>query len=348
MSLDARIDAAARKSFAAWKGERDREQDAMLGAHRVTGDNAPPHDDRDAPDGGDGAEPFPATRIGELVRLVDAMPTPRFVIRRLLVEADYGVLGAEKKFGKTFASGDAAVNVAAGGSFLGAFPVDVAGTVLLFAGEGGRRKIVRRCRAIAAHYGHTLDDLPLYVYERAPKLADLTQVARLRATVEQCKPVLIIVDPAYLSLAGAETSNLAAMGVLLERAQLIAQDAGSALILTHHWNKTGQGSGADRFTGSGMAEWGRVLISGSTLSRNTDQATGRTTNVCRLEIIGDEIADTGVTFRRQVWVDDPDDLASPMHYHVELIDDDPGGILDAPGMKPAAVRVLRILRTTDA
>jgi hypothetical protein len=290
---------------------------------------------------------FPTRRIGELAAIVDAAPAPRFVVRRLLVEADYGVVGAEKKFGKTFAMGDLAVNVAAGGSFLGHYAVDRAGPVLLFAGEGGRRKIVRRCRAIAGHYGIALDDLELHVYERAPKLADAAQVEMLRATVEVVAPVLVIVDPAYLSLAGAETSNLAAMGVLLERAQIICQDAGSALLLSHHWNKTGSGTTAARFTGAGLAEWGRVLISGSTLSRNTDTETQATTAVCKLEIIGDELADIEISYRRRVWVDDPDDLASPMHYEVGVVDDEtPAAPEDAPGMKPAAARVLRILRAT--
>jgi AAA domain len=289
----------------------------------------------------------PTRRIGELVALVDAAPPPRFVVRRLLVEADYGVFGAEKKFGKTFAMGDLAINVAAGGSFLGHYPVDRAGPVLLLAGEGGRRKIVRRCLAIAGHYGIDLDDLDLHVYERAPKLADVEHVEMLRATVAAVAPVLVIVDPAYLSLAGAETSNLASMGVLLERAQIVCQDAAAALLLSHHWNKTGQGTTADRFTGAGLAEWGRVLISGSTLSRNTNTETQATTAICKLEIVGDELADIEVTYRRRVWVDDPDDLASAMHYEVEVVDNEMAVAPDdAPGMKPAAARVLRILRAT--
>lgn len=291
-------------------------------------------------------EPFPMRTIGELAAEIDAAPPPRYVVRRLLVEGDYGVLGAAKKFGKSWAMGDLAVNVAAGGSFLGGFPVDVGGTVLLFAGEGGRRKMIRRTRAIAAWYGHDHDALPLRVWERAPKLAGLDQVARLAATVEQHRPVLVIVDPGYLAIAGAETNNLASMGVLLERAQHVCQDHGAALMFSHHHNKTGAGNGADRFTGSGWAEWGRVLLSGHQQSLNTDPATLATTAVCKLGVIGDEVADTEITFRRRVWSDDPDDLRSPMHYEVELID---GTVTGAPadpslpGLRPAAARVLAVL-----
>jgi hypothetical protein len=294
--------------------------------------------------------PFSMLTLGELGRLVDAAPPARYVVRHLLVDSDYGVIGASKKFGKTFVAGDLAVNVAAGGCVLGAWPVDHPGVVLLFAGEGGRRKLVRRGRAIAAFYGHDLAALPVYVHERSPKLGDLAQVERLRLTIEQHCPRLVILDPSYLALAGADTRNLASIGALLERAQIICQDAGAALVLTHHWNKTGTGASADRFTGAGFAEWGRVLISGEVRSSRTDALTKRSSVLCKLEIIGDELADTEITFRRDVWVDDPDDLASPMHYRVQLVDagDLPDeadlDLADDTKLKPSTKRVLVVLR----
>jgi RecA-family ATPase len=294
------------------------------------------------------AEPFTVRSIGEMCAAVDGRPAPQFVVRGLLIEGDYGVLGAQHKFGKTWIATDLGVNVAAGGSFLGVYPIDKPGTVIVFAGEGGERKIVRRSRAVAAHYGIELDTIPLYFRGRAPKLADLDQVERLRLTVEQMQPVLVIIDPAYLALAGAETSNLASMGVLLERVQYICQSVGAALLLTHHWNKTGTGSGAERFTGTGFAEWGRVLFSGSTLSMNDDKATKETNAVLKLEIVGDEIADTEIIFRRRVSVDDPDDISSPMHYSIEPLahptsQANPAAPPRIPGMKPAASRVYAIL-----
>lgn len=294
-------------------------------------------------------EAFPVLTIGEMAALVDAAPPPRYLVRGLIVEGDYGVLGAEKKFGKTWAMADLSVNVAGGGAFLGRFPVERSGPVLLFAGEGGQRKIVRRMRAVAAFYGINMDTLPLYVHERAPKLADLAQVVRLEATVRQVRPVLVIIDPSYLALAGAETSNLAQMGELLERAQFVAQANGAALIMSHHWNKTGQGSGADRFTGVGFAEWGRVLISGSSKSKQvTDEHTGMTTRIVKLEITGDEVADTEVMFRRRVWEERRDDLTSPMFYEIEIVEDDGADELSAEpeiaGLRPAGRRVLAVLR----
>lgn len=299
------------------------------------------------------ATAFEMLTLGEMGVLVDAAPAANYVVRPILVEADYGVIGATKKAGKSWFVLDVAVNVAAGGNVLGVWPVDSSGTVLLFAGEGGRRKIVRRGRAVAGFYGLDFDALTVYVRERAPKLADLAQVEVLRATVAQYRPRLVIIDPAYLALTGADTKNLASMGELLERVQLICQEYGGALLVSHHWNKNGTGVSADRFTGAGFAEWGRVLISAEVRSSSSDAVTKSSTVLLRMEIVGDELADTGITFRRQVWADDPNDLTSAMHYEIAIIDEadlptsDDLGLPGGVKLKPSAMRVLAVLRSVS-
>jgi hypothetical protein len=61
------------------------------------------------------------------------------------------------------------------------------------------------------------------------------------------------------------------------------------------------------------------------------------------EFIGDEIPDTELRIRRQVWADDRGDLDSPMHYTVEVLEgrDDPDDELS--DLKPADRRVFRVL-----
>jgi hypothetical protein len=46
------------------------------------------------------------------------------------------------------------------------------------------------------------------------------------------------------------------MGAHLERIQTITQRYGAALMVSHHWNKTGEGCGAKRMSGVGPAAWG--------------------------------------------------------------------------------------------
>lgn len=69
--------------------------------------------------------------------------------------------------------------------------------------------------------------------------------------------------------------------------QLVCQSARCALVIVHHWNKTGEGKGAKRMSGAGPGEWGRVLVS--------------------------------VAVRRRVWSDDPADLSSKLHYDLEPV-----------------------------
>ena len=82
------------------------------------------------------------------------------------------------------------------------------------------------------------------------------------------------------------SSNLVEMGALLERIQHVAQAHDATLLLTHHWNKTGATRGADRFTGAGYAEWGRLLMSVAVLRKHTDSVTPESSVLLKVEITG--------------------------------------------------------------
>jgi hypothetical protein len=65
----------------------------------------------------------------------------------------------------------------------------------------------------------------------------------------------------------------------------------------------------------------------------------------KLEVIGDEIPDTEITFRRTVWTDDQDDLASTMHYAVERTHLDPSDRAESGSEYDAALAARTDLRT---
>ena len=70
--------------------------------------------------------------------------------------------------------------------------------------------------------------------------------------------------------------------------------------------------------------------------------------VLDIDFQGDEIPETTARIRRRVWTDDPDDLASAMHYEVTKMEsaempDDPSHL----GLRPAAIRVLNVIVKTD-
>lgn len=255
---------------------------------------------------------------GALRRWAATSEDPGWLARPVWPADAYGVIGAENKAGKTWAICDLMVAKAAGTRWLGAFDVDRPGRVLAFLGEGGRRKIHRRLAAVSAF--HQVDEADiedrLELCYRAPVVSKLDHGTVVVEKVKAFQPELIVVDPLYLSVRGANGSDLYAMGEHLELFQRIAELGPAALVVVTHWNKTGTGKGRDRFTGAGPAEWGRVTVSMSVEARKGDANSSAVT--IRAEFVGDEIADREVTFVRTVAAEDPDDLRSPMTYGVEI------------------------------
>jgi hypothetical protein len=258
--------------------------------------------------------------IADMAERVDAMPETRFLISGLWPADAYGVIAAQDKAGKTWMQLDAAVSVASGTKWVGRYDCEQ-GTVLVYAGEGGARNLIRRIRAVAESKHIPFGTLTgsLRVSEAAPRLTDKEALITVRGECLMHAPKLIIIDPLYLAAMGAKGSDLYSMGETLVGIQSIAQDAGAALMLTHHWNKTGEGRGAQRMTGVGPGAWGRVLGSGS-VDNDTTDAEGRSTVEVGWEFTGSEIPKTEFTVVRKVWSDDPESLTTPLHYEVETRD----------------------------
>lgn len=257
--------------------------------------------------------------IATLTARVDSNEHPGFLAQPVWPADAYGVIGAENKAGKSWAILDLAVTTAAGLAWLDQYPIQNQGNVLVFLGEGGERKTVRRLRAVAEHYGVNVEDLPIRVCHKVPRFQAANQITEVIHELDTNPATLIIVDPLYLAAAGAKSSSIFEMAEVLQPVQHAAQDAHAALVVVHHWNKTGQGTDRTRFSGAGSAEWGRVLASVAVESRRTD-TDGASEVVLGWEFIGDEIPDTILRLRRRVWTDNQTDLSSPMHYTVTKVE----------------------------
>ena len=286
--------------------------------------------------------PFGLMTAGEIGAEVDAMPPAQWLWRRVWPADGYGVVSASWKVGKTFMQIDAAISAASGTPWLSLFEAQRTGTVVVFAGEGGKRKLTRRGRAVAAHYGVDWDTLPIYLAERVPKMGDAHQVELLAKVVAELQPVLVIIDPLYLAVGGdADSTKLAQMGDRLEPAQRACQDSDAALMLVHHNKRDKSAKGSEAMSGAGPAEWGRVLITAELKAKTVDIETQRSDAHIALTLEGDELAGGEYRFRRRVWVDDPDSLGSPMHYVVEPIANEVGVTSD--GLRISQRRVLDAL-----
>jgi hypothetical protein len=287
--------------------------------------------------------------LGAVLDRVEAAGPPGWLIEGLWPADAYGVLAAEDKAGKTWAILDLAVSVAAGRPWLGAFGCPQAGRVLVFLGEGNQRAIVRRLRAICAHKHLQVEQLAarIRLCFRVPRLTSGADLAAVAGELAASPAALVIVDPLYLAVgvAGAG-ADLYAMGAVLSAIQGVCQQAGAALVVVTHWNKTGEGRGAKRISGVGPGAWGRVLASAAVAHRTTSPD-GASTVVLAFEVIGGELADTAFRVRRRVWATDPADLASPLHYAVEVLAEAPPASDDAGGsgeLLPSRRLVLGALR----
>lgn len=292
--------------------------------------------------------------LADIAADVDGRPPRPWLFKPVIVSGDYGVMSAQDKAGKTWGILDASVSCAGGLDWLGIFPAGDPGPVLVFLGEGSDSKMLRRIRAVARAKGLTkeqADALPIIACFRAPQLSDAQHRHLVRRAVEHYRPKLVIIDPLYLAAGGANGADLYAMGVLLGSIQHIVQSVGASLLISHHWNKTGEGNGHNRSSGVGPGAWGRFLISVAVLNSRTDKETQETTVRLKWMFKGDEIPETETTIVRRVYAEDPEDLNSPMHYSIEQVDDDTAEDDQTPpelvGLRPAAVRVLDVLRSTS-
>ncbi len=244
-----------------------------------------------------------------------------YLIDELWPEDAYGVLGAEDKAGKTWSICDLAVSVASDTPWIGRFDCKQGGVLLLF-GEGGERNLLRRLDAIARGRGLALDEFSeqVRVSLAVPRLDNRAHLAAIGKELERSSPKVVLLDPLYLAAGGGRGKDLYAMGESLQAIQVICQQARAALVVCTHWNKGGEGTGPGRFTGVGPGAWGRVLGSAAVEQRHTDPD-GRSTVTLLWEFAGGEIPETRFRMRRQVWVDDPSDLNSPMHYEAEITEE---------------------------
>jgi hypothetical protein len=161
-------------------------------------------------------------------------PKRRWLFRGVWAEGDYGMFSGPDKAGKSWAVLDAAISMASGTPWLGHFEVESPGPVLMFLGEGGERKVVRRLEAIARTRGVLLDDLRIRVCFRVPHLTNGAHMLIIQEEIQTFRPQLVIIDPLYLAARGARGSDLFEMGANLEGIQVIAQavDAGSCCRIT--------------------------------------------------------------------------------------------------------------------
>ena len=178
---------------------------------------------------------YPAMTCAELMK---AEFDIRFLVDGILVAGQPCILAGPKKTLKTSVSIDLAVSLAFGGYFLGEFKAPEAVRVGIMTGESGLATIQETVQRICIAAGLDPQTLiSLIITDRIPQLESHDHLEALQSFIQQYQLEVLIVDPLYLAMSGADAGNVFAQGRLLRRISELAQAEGVTLILCHHAKK---------------------------------------------------------------------------------------------------------------
>ena len=183
--------------------------------------------------------PLPVQRASQLESLG---PQTQWLVEELWTEQAVGILGGEPKCCKSFLALDLAVSVASGAACLRHFPVRRRGPVLLFPAEDSLAVVRQRLEGIAAAAQVPFASLPVQVIT-APslRLDTATDRQRLAHTVQEQRPILLILDP-LIRLHRVDENDATQIAALLSYLREIQRQFQLAVLVVHHARKDSNGS----------------------------------------------------------------------------------------------------------
>ncbi len=162
-----------------------------------------------------------------------------YLIEHTLVAGQPCIVAGGKKCLKTSIILDMGISLAMGGFFLGKFKVNRACKVAVMTGESGLATIQETCRRICDAAGYKLADIQNLIFsEDLPRFGQVAHEDALRQWLTENKVEVLVLDPAYLCLPGADAGNLFTQGELLRGMAKVCSDCGCTMILCHHTRKS--------------------------------------------------------------------------------------------------------------
>jgi hypothetical protein len=182
---------------------------------------------------------LPVQRASQLER---SGPQTQWLVEELWTDQAVGILGGEPKCCKSFLALDVAVSVASGAACLRQFPVRRSGPVLLFPAEDSLAVVRQRLEGIAAAAQVPFGSLPVQVIT-APSLRLDAEPdrQRLSRTVQEQRPVLLILDP-LIRLHRVDENDATQIAALLSYLRQLQRQFHLAVMLVHHARKDSQSS----------------------------------------------------------------------------------------------------------
>jgi biotin operon repressor len=175
-------------------------------------------------------------------QLSTAGPQTQWLVQELWADQAVGILGGEPKCCKSFLALDVAVSVASGAACLRQFPVRRTGKVLLFPAEDSLAVVRQRLEAIACAAQVGFASLAVEVIT-APslRLDTPTDRQRLRQTVRDLRPILLILDP-LIRLHRVDENDATQVAALLSYLRELQRQFHLAILLVHHARKDSHSS----------------------------------------------------------------------------------------------------------
>lgn len=189
------------------------------------------------------ARDLPLDARAERLRVVAAGDIPAepgrtgWLVEDLWAAQGVGVIGRAPKSCKTWLALDLAVSVASATPALGRFVVAAPGAVLLYAAADAPAHVQQRLDGVAAARGLALPDLAIrLILAPALRLDTARDRARLRRTLDEERPRLLILDP-LVRLHQADENSAAEMSSLLGELRALQREYQLAVLLVHHLRK---------------------------------------------------------------------------------------------------------------
>ena len=162
---------------------------------------------------------------------------PRWLIEGLWADQAVGIVGGEPKSCKSFLVLDMAVAVASGSPCLRHFPVAQTGRVLLYAAEDAPLVVRQRLEGICSLSQLNLTQLDIQVIT-APslRLDNIEDQKRLRDTVDQLRPKLLLLDP-FVRLHRIDENLSSEVAAILGYLRSLQRLFKLAVVVVHHAKK---------------------------------------------------------------------------------------------------------------
>jgi hypothetical protein len=198
----------------------------------------------------------------KVLRAAQVAPPPegeaRWLIEGLWGAGAVGVIGGAPKSAKSWLALEMATAVASGRAALGRYAVGTPGPALVYAAEDDPVQVRERLEHLARARGADFERLDVrLILESQLRLDRPQDLGRLRATLEEHRPRLLVLDPYVRLQCGVNENDATEVSVILGALRELSRTFQMAIALVHHTRKGGAEDPGEGLRGSGdFWAWG--------------------------------------------------------------------------------------------